>query len=61
MYKPKEEFYNLYISLFPQPTDLKVDCSNALVNGYVSFKFERYSMKNGREILEQFFFYSVSL
>ena len=61
MYEPRVEFYNLYISLFPTPTDLQVHCSNLLVNGYVFVKYERYPMKNGREILEQSLFYSVSL
>ena len=30
--------------------------SNLLVNGYVSFKFERYSMTNDRVILDQILF-----
>ena len=50
MNKPKVEFYNLNISLLPWPTDLKVYCSNLLVDVYVSTKFERHSMKNKREI-----------
>ena len=55
MNKPKVEFYNLSISLLPWPTDLKVNCSNLLVNVYVSTKFERHSMKNNREIAERSF------
>ena len=49
MNKPKVEFYNLNSSLLPWPTDLKVNCSNLLVDVYVSITFERHSMKNNRE------------
>ena len=45
MNKPKVEFYNLNISLLRLPTDLKVYCSNLLVDVYVSTKFERHSVK----------------
>ena len=55
MNKPKVEFYNINISLLLLPTDLKVYCSNLLVNVYVSTKFERHSIKNNREISERSF------
>ena len=61
MNKPKVEFYNLYISLLPWPTDLIFFFSNLLVNVYVSTKFERHSMKNKREIAERSFVLFVSL
>ena len=55
MNKPKVEFYNINISLLLLPTDLKVYCSNLLVDVYVSTKFERHSIKNNREISERSF------
>ena len=55
MNKPKVEFYNINISLLLLPTDLKVYCSNLLVDVYVSTKFERHSIENNREISERSF------
>ena len=55
MNKPKVEFYNLHIALLLLPTDLKVYCSNLLVDVYVSTKFERQAIKNNREIAERSF------
>ena len=50
MYKPKVEFYNHCISLFPSPTDLNIFCSNLLLSVNVPANFERHSIKNDREI-----------
>ena len=59
MYKPKVEFYNHCISLFPWPTDLNMFCSNLPLNVNVPANFERHSIKNDREI-ENAVFFSIS-
>ena len=56
MYQLKVEFYNLYISLFP-PADLQVHCSCQQL--LVMTKFERFSMKNGREIVKHLFLFRL--
>ena len=45
MYKPKVEFYNHCISLFPWPTDLNMFCSNLLLNVNVPVNFEMKSVR----------------
>ena len=45
MYKPKVEFYNHCISLFPWPTDLNMFCSNLLLNVNVPANFEMKSVR----------------
>ena len=61
MNKQKVEFYNLNISLLLLPTDLKVYCSNLLINVYVSTKFERHSIKITEKLQNAVLLYSVSL
>ena len=56
MYKPKVEFYNHCISLFPWPTDLNMFCSNLLRNVNVPANVEIHSIKNDREIENAVFF-----